>query len=126
MATIVKLLCIASIFIWQTSNTTTDTLTNTKWYGTFNVPGPMSGTLEFKKDTVLLSIEGEVVESMTYKEKGDTLFFQKIYGQSPCSEEIGEYKFQLKENVLVLSPMKDACDIRSNAFSKEGYKKEQL
>jgi hypothetical protein len=124
MATIVKLLCIASIFIWQTSTTTSETLSNTKWSGTFNVPGPMSGTLEFKKDTVLLSIEGEVVESMTYKEKGDTLSFQKIYGQSPCSEEIGDYKYQLKDNVLVLTAIQDACDMRANAFSKEGYKKE--
>jgi hypothetical protein len=124
MATIVKLLCIAFIFIWQTSTTTTDTLTNTKWYGTFNVPGPMSGTLEFKKDTALLSIDGEVVESMTFKEKGDTLVFKKIYGQSPCSEEMGEYKVQLTDKLLVLLPIQDACDIRANAFSKEGYKKE--
>lgn len=124
MTTIVKLLCIASIFIWQSSTGTTETLSNTKWYGTFNVPGPMSGTLEFKKDTALLSIEGEVVESMTYKQKGDTLVFQKIYGQSPCDEEIGEYKFQLKDNVLVLMAMQDACEMRASAFSKEGYKKE--
>ena len=124
MATFVKLLCIAFIFIWQTSTTANETLSNTKWHGTFNVPDPMSGTLEFKKDTVLLSIDGEVIESMTYKEKGDMLMLQKIYGQSPCSEAIGEYKFQLKDNVLMLSPMQDVCEIRANAFSKEGYKKE--
>jgi len=124
MATFVKLFCVASIFIWQTSTTSNETLTNTKWYGTFNVPDPMTGMLEFKKDTVLLSIDGEVVESMTYKEKGDMLLLQKIGGQSSCNEEIGEYKFQLKQNILVLTPMKDACEIRKNAFLKEGYKKE--
>jgi hypothetical protein len=84
----------------------------------------MSGALEFKKDTVLLSIEGEVVESMTYMEKGDTLVFKKIYGQSSCGEEIGNYKYQLKDNVLVITAMQDACEMRANAFSKEGYKKE--
>jgi hypothetical protein len=122
MGTIVKLLCITAIIVWQTS--TTETLTNTKWSGSFNVPGPMSGVLEFKKDTVLLSIEGEVVESMTFKEKGDTLLFQKIYGQSPCSDEVGQYKFEIKDNVLVLAPIQDLCEMRANAFSKEGYKKE--
>jgi hypothetical protein len=122
MGTIVKLLCITAIIAWQTS--TTETLTNTKWSGSFNVPGPMSGTLEFKKDTVLLSIEGGVVESMTFKEKGDTLLFQKIYGQSSCSEEVGQYKFEVKDNVLVLTPIQDLCEMRANAFSKEGYIKE--
>lgn len=125
MATFVKLVWIASIFIWQTTSNADETLTNTKWYGTFNVPDPMSGTLEFKKDTVLLSIDGELIESMTYKEKGETLVLQKIFGQSNCNEAIGEYQFQLKDKVLVLTPMQDACEMRKNAFSKEGYKKEQ-
>lgn len=122
MGTIVKLFCIASIFVWRTS--ATEPLANTRWLGSFNVPGPMAGVLEFKKDTVLLSIDGEVVESMTFKEKGDTLVFQKIYGQSTCSDEIGQYKFEVKDNVLVIVPIQDLCEMWAHAFSKEGYKKE--
>ncbi len=88
MATFVKLLCVASIFIWQTSTTANKTLTNTKWYGTFNVAWPMSGMLEFKKDTALLSIEGEVVEFKTYREKDTRLFFRKYMDKAPAAKKL--------------------------------------
>ena len=122
MSTIVKLLCIAGFFVWPT--TSSETLTNTKWSGTFNVPGPMDGSLEFKKDTVYLSIGENVVETMTFQEKGDTILLQKIDGSSPCNDEMGEYKVQVNKNTLIITAIKDDCSMRAGAFSKEGYIKE--
>jgi hypothetical protein len=121
MINTMKLLLFAAIFFIKPA--ANETLNNTKWTGSFNVPAPAGGELEFRNDSVWLSVGGDVIETMSYKEKGDTLLLQKFYGPSPCSSEIGTYKYQLKEGMLLLSPIADECEIRANAFSPDGYKK---
>jgi hypothetical protein len=64
--------------------------TNTKWNGALAVPDTTGVILDFKKDLVNVIVDqsGEVLETMSYTVRADTLIFKKISGQSPCSENI--------------------------------------
>lgn len=119
----IKLLFIASFFLLQ--KPAPESLANTKWTGTFNVPESTTGILEFGKDTVILYVDNDALETMLYKQSGDTLTLKKISGGSPCGEETGDYKYGIKDNRLTIALLKDECGVRANAFSAEGYKKEE-
>ncbi|HEY0176717.1 MAG TPA: hypothetical protein VGC08_10085 [Pedobacter sp.] len=99
-------------------------LVQTKWRGVLLVPSPIDGLFEFKKDSLLLYSDDKIVETMSYQEKGDTLILKKISGASPCNDEIGTYKCEIKNDVLTLTVLKDDCTVRSSCFSPDGYKKE--
>lgn len=97
-------------------------LENTKWEGYVNVPAPTEAIFEFKKDSFLLYIGGQVFETMSYKVSGDTLRVEKLDGNSPCNNEEGLYNFSIKENKLYLKATNDPCGVRASAF-EESYKK---
>jgi cell wall-associated protease len=98
-------------------------LANTKWNGTINIPEEAPCTFSFKNDTLFAYVGGQLFETNTYEERGDTLFMKKITGNSPCGQEVGQYKYEVKDNVLTISTLKDDCEERRNCFKPEGYKK---
>ena len=108
--------------MFLTQFNTTEVLVNTKWEGTLNIPTQVNGGIEFKKDTMYIMYENSIVETMTYKEKGDSLFIQKVNGGSPCESELGTYTFKITNDVLVLNTVQDDCSARIEAFSPAGYK----
>ena len=55
--------------------------------------------------------------------KGDTVFLKKLSGSSPCGSEEASYIYSIKDDVLFLKLVNDPCEIRSGAFSPEGYKR---
>lgn len=122
MQTAAKLILIISLFIWQKPGN--QSLTNTKWHGTIYVPDASDGVLEFGKDTLSVYMDGNVLETMLYKENADTLSLKKISGGSPCGEETGLYKYEVKDNQLFVTPISDDCPVRAGAFSKDAYKKD--
>jgi hypothetical protein len=99
-------------------------LVNTKWKGTLFVPGAVEGMFNFGKDTVSINLGDQVLETMSYQTKGDTVFLKKLSGGSPCNDEIGQYKYVIKQNVLTFSVIKDDCDARPPSFSPDGYVKQ--
>ena len=120
-------LFIAAIFIlpalsWK--DPAANNLVKTKWRGVILVPTPIDGLFEFRKDSLLLYSNDKVVETMSYETKGDTLLLKKLSGASPCNDEVGKYKCEIKDNVLTLTVLKDDCTVRSSCFSPYGYKKE--
>ena len=100
------------------------TLENTRWYGTIFAPDPYSASFYFQKDTVLISVQGQMVEGMRYKLSGDTLTLNKIWGQSDCNDATGTYLIKIENETLFFTVISDACELRPHAFSKEGYKKD--
>lgn len=96
-------------------------LLNTKWKGIVFVPSPTQGILNFRKDTLLLTIENQVVETESYRMKGDTLILQKISGGSPCTDEVGYYHYVIKADKCTITPIEDDCVARTTIFSTEGY-----
>ncbi|MFM2361105.1 MAG: hypothetical protein EAZ16_00820 [Sphingobacteriales bacterium] len=122
-----KQLVLAVLFIsalaWQVKESSS--LSNTKWSGSMNVPDPMGVVLDFKTDTLTVLIGEEIVESMSYTVSGDTLKIKKLFGSSPCGDEEGKYKYTIKNDLLTIAEVEDACSLRAAAFSPAGYKKEK-
>ena len=94
-----------------------------------NIPDPMETFLQFKKDTVLLTVvaDGTLVETMTYSVSNDTLRLTKTSGMSPCADNIiGLYHFELKDDKLTITPLSDDCSERSAAFKPEAWTREKI
>ena len=103
-------------------------LQDTKWRNTMYIPDAVVIIFDFKKDTVSIHIaaNGSLVETMTYTVSKDTLRLTKVSGTSPCSGGVtGDYKIELKEEKLYISPINDPCSDRSNAFISTPWIKEK-
>ncbi len=104
-------------------------LTDTKWKNSMNIPDPTETFLQFKKDTVLLTVvaDGTLVETMTYSVSKDTLRLTKTSGMSPCADNIiGLYHFELKDDKLTITPISDDCFERAGAFKPEAWTREKI
>lgn len=99
-------------------------LANTKWKGTVFAPNPIESVFDFKNDTLKVSSGNQIIETMSFQTKGDTLVIKKLSGGSPCSGQVGRYKYAIKSNVLTLAVIQDACEVRPSSFSSDGYKKQ--
>jgi hypothetical protein len=121
LTSVVCLLICFGFNYWQLA---TGALENTRWKGIINAPGPVKATLEFHKDTLLLTYQGEVIETMNYQTDANTLTLKKLSGGSPCGSEAGQYKYSINKDLLVFSLIKDECNARSSSFSVEGYEKQ--
>jgi len=103
-------------------------LKNTKWKGTLQLDNPMDVILDFRTDTLLASTvqDGAVIETMSYSATDSTFSFQKISGQSDCSDSSkATYKFDIKENVLSVKTISDDCSGRSFYMTKTKWTKMQ-
>ena len=103
-------------------------LTDTKWRNIMNIPDPYETILQFKKDTVILTIaaDGTTIETMNYIVSKDTLKLLKLSGMSPCADNItGLYKIEIKDDKMTIVPISDDCSERANAFKPEPWVKEK-
>ena len=113
------------VFLFSvTKFSSAQTLENTRWSGIIYAPDPYNASFYFQKDTVLISVQGQMVEGMKYKLSGDTLTMNKIWGQSDCNDGTGTYLIKVENDTLFFNVLSDACELRPRAFSKEGYKKD--
>lgn len=99
-------------------------LANTKWSGTMTIPEPEGITLEFRKDAVdvILDESGEVLETMSYTVKADTLFLKKVSGKSQCTEQsIAKLQFSIANNKLTVTSVADDCPERAGAWTKDPF-----
>ena len=99
-------------------------LSNTSWNGILNAPDPIETNLKFSEDTMFLYVQTQLIETSTYTVNSDTLKIVKISGISPCEDEIGVYVFEISNDMLDIKPISDFCDVRYEAFSPLGYKRE--
>jgi hypothetical protein len=90
-------------------------LANSKWKGILEIGSPVNVSFEFGKDTlaVMNLDQNSVLETMIYKVTNSTFTIVKIAGESDCeSSTIGKYKYEIKENTLILTTVEDVCDDR--------------
>ncbi len=99
-------------------------LSATRWKGIAYIPDAAEVTLSFTKDSVVMLRDNDPLETMHYSLSGDTLRIEKLSGMSPCGVNTGTYKLSIKNNNLFLEVIKDECPERINAFSLEGYLKQ--
>lgn len=103
-------------------------LTDTKWRNFMNIPDSYETIMHFKKDTAILTLlaDGSIVETMSYSVSRDTLRLTKISGLSPCNDNAGLYRIQLKDDKLTIAPLSDDCNERANAFKPEPWTREKI
>ena len=103
-------------------------LTDTKWRNFMNIPDSYETIMHFKKDTAILTLlaDGSIVETMSYSVNRDTLRLTKISGLSPCNDNAGLYRIQLKDDKLTIAPLSDDCNERANAFNPEPWTREKI
>ncbi len=102
---------------------TSEDLENTTWSGKINAPDPVDAEMVFRKDSLLTYIGPELIETTGFKIKGDTLVLQKISGLSSCDLQPADYRYTVKDDVLVLEALNDNCVDRKSAFPTEGFKR---
>lgn len=99
-------------------------LKNTKWQGKMNVPEETTVMLDFKKDSVdLVIVDNAMVgESMTYSVKDSIITMKKTSGHSPCNvNDEFKVRYFIKDDKLFISNISDACDARSQSWTKEPF-----
>ncbi|MEJ5962010.1 hypothetical protein [Pedobacter immunditicola] len=104
-------------------NSKPEDLINTTWSGKINVPDPVDAEMEFRNDSLFTYIGTDLVETTSFKIKGDTLILQKISGMSTCDQQPADYKYTIKDEVLKLEALNDNCAERKSAFSNDGFKR---
>lgn len=103
-------------------------LVQTKWKGPLLVPNETEAWLHFKNDTldVFVSNGNNLLETMTYTLVHDTMLLKKIAGRSPCDTSItGKYKWSLKDNALLITPLADECEGRNRAWVGQPFVKQK-
>ena len=91
-------------------------LTNSKWKGVLKLDNPVNVAFDFGKDTLTVFNldEKTVLETMIYTSTSSKFTLKKIFGQSDCdSSTIGKYKYQIKDNSLLMTVDEDACNDRA-------------
>ncbi len=102
-------------------------LADTKWKLTLKLDNPLDAVFTFGKDTlnVTAAADGSLVETMTYTVKDNILTIQKVSGQSDCEgSSIGKYKFEKKDNTLVVTLVSDDCADRSGVLDNTTWVKD--
>jgi len=89
-------------------------LANTKWTGTMMVPSE-------QKDSLFIMIDNDVVESMTYTVKDNTIIANKFDGKSPCDLGPFTLTYSLKGNQLFIKDTSDSCDDRLHAWTTDPF-----
>lgn len=98
-------------------------LINTTWSGKINVPDPVDAEMQFRNDSLFIYIGDDLVETSSFKVKGDTLILQKLSGKSTCDLQPADYSYSINDSVLILQALNDNCIERKSAFSTDGYKR---
>ncbi|RZK68570.1 MAG: hypothetical protein EOO85_24055 [Pedobacter sp.] len=101
-------------------------LANTAWQGAVNMGQVVDVVLRYEADTVkMYSVsDHEILETMTYSIKGDSLTWKKVDGGSPCDTQTpGIYQFIIKNDEMAINLIKDDCPARSGALLPKPFKK---
>ncbi|GAB3020343.1 hypothetical protein [Spirosoma pulveris] len=124
-----KLFFVIIILIWGSLTATAQVknqLANTAWQGTVETSQVVDVVLRYGADTITMYTvaDKQLLETMTYTMKGDSLTWKKVSGSSPCdTQAIGIYQVMIKEDEMVLKLLKDDCPLRSGALQPKPFKK---
>ena len=96
-------------------------LANTKWKITIKMDdNDAAATCSFGTDTlnVTLDSDGQLLETLLFTVQGDVFTIKKISGQSDCDDQVGKYKFEIKDGVMSINLVSDDCQGRAEAIDK--------
>jgi len=105
--------------------TTQAQLAKTKWKGTLQLDNPLEVIWDFGNDSLVVYAlaDNSALETMTFKDADKTLTIKKVFGQSDCTESEGKYKYEIKNDELVLTLISDECTGRSSVLNNSKWGK---
>ena len=120
MKKIIFLLCIVIAAVSANAQ-----LAKTKWKGTLQLDNPIEVVFDFGKDSlsVYTVADNSALETMTFADSNNVLIIKKVYGQSDCAETEGKYKYEIKNEELVLTLVTDDCTGRSQVLNNSKWLK---
>ncbi|MFI5153292.1 MAG: hypothetical protein ACHQET_08175 [Chitinophagales bacterium] len=100
-------------------------LAKSKWKGTLQLDNPIEVVFDFGKDSlsVYTVADNSALETMTFTDVDNVLVIKKVYGQSDCNEVEGKYKYEIKNEELVLTLVADDCAGRSQVLNNTKWSK---
>jgi hypothetical protein len=100
-------------------------LAKTKWKGTLQLDNPLEVIFDFGKDSLFVYTlaDNSALETMTFTDSDKVLTIKKVYGQSDCNETEGKYKYEIKNDELVLTLVSDDCTGRSSVLNNTKWGK---
>src|SRR6516164_8578244 len=86
-------------------------LAKSKWKGTLQLDNPLEVIFDFGKDSLFVYTvaDNSALETMTFSDSDKVLIIKKVYGQSDCNEVEGKYKYEIKNDELLLTLIADDC-----------------
>ena len=95
-------------------------LSKTKWKTTLQLENITDVYFDFGRDSlkVFAVADSSMLETSIYKEKGNELSILKVKGISTCEGITGVYKFEIKNDQMVLTLISDQCSDRSEVLDK--------
>jgi len=95
-------------------------LNQTKWKTTLHLENATEVYFEFGRDSlkVFVVADSSLLETNLYTEKGGELNILKVNGISNCEGMTGKYKFEIKNDQMVLTVVSDPCMDRAEVLEK--------
>lgn len=95
-------------------------LSKTKWKTTLQLDNLTDVYFEFGRDSlkVFAAADSSLLETSLFTEKGKELSILKVRGISSCDGITGIYKFEIKDDQMVLTLVSDSCSDRSEVLDK--------
>jgi hypothetical protein len=95
-------------------------LSKTKWKTTLQLENITDVYFDFGKDSlkVFVVADSSLLETSLFTEKGKELSILKVKGISTCDGITGTYKFEIKNDQMVLTLISDPCSDRSEVLDK--------
>jgi hypothetical protein len=95
-------------------------LSKTKWKSTLQLENITDVYFDFGRDSlkVFVVANDSLLETMIFTEKGGELSLLKVNGISNCEGVTGTYKFDIKDNQMILTLISDPCSDRSEVLNR--------
>jgi hypothetical protein len=100
-------------------------LAKTKWKGTLQLDNPLEVIFDFGKDSLFVYTvaDNSALETMIFTDSDKILTIKKVFGQSDCNETEGKYKYEIKNDELILTLVSDECTGRSSVLNNSKWGK---
>jgi hypothetical protein len=93
-------------------------LSKTKWKTTLQLQNMTDVYFDFGSDTVKVFVVADtsLLETSLFREKAGEMSFFKVSGISNCDGVTGKYKFDIRDNQMVLTLISDSCSDRAEVL----------
>jgi len=113
-----RIVCLAALVFF--SFTSFAQLSKTKWKTTLQLENITDVYFDFGRDSlkVFAAADSSLLETSLFTEKNKELSILKVKGISTCDGITGNYKFEIKNDQLVLIVTSDSCSDRAEVLDK--------